>query len=765
MFKKIACLSLVLHTIAAFSQIPLGIGQWRTHVPYKNASTVTDAGDKIFVSANVFFFSYDKETGELQRYDKITGLSDVGVRLVDYNVFDSTLLVVYENANIDLIKQNTITNLSDIKRKQILGDKTVYSVCFRGHLAYLSCGFGIVVLDLKKVEVKDTYIIGSNGAEKKVFSFTADDLNFYAATEEGLKIAGQDVPNLANYAAWVPAQGLPARIANQAVNFNNKIFVNVNDTIYRQDGSVWRYYYSNPDWTILNLVSSSGKLLVCEADDSRGYYGRLGMLENDICCTYFDQPPIRYPLDALIDQQGIVWIADVVSGFIRMQAEEITVSYPNGPASTMVRNMDAKDGKTYVAPGGVDPAWNHSFNRDGYFEFIGNTWSSYNQYSGISQLENLLSIFEVAIHPSGNPVYFGTFWAGLLEINNGSYTLYDTTNSSLQKAAGDVARVKVTGLAFDNDANLWISNFNAVNCLSVKKNDGTWKSFQPFPLIEGGLVSQIIIDDYNQKWFIIAKGANRGIMVFDHGATIDNTNDGDRYIMLNSGGNGKLHTNEVLCLAKDLEGEIWVGTSEGITVFYCPGSIFDGCEAQQIIVTQNGVSGYLLETESVNAIAVDGANRKWVGTNNGVFVLSPDGTSQVAYFNEENSPLLSDNITDIAIDNITGEVFIGTEKGIISYRGEAIAGTEEHSEVLVFPNPVHRDYEGPIAIKGLTNNANVKITDVNGNLFYETTALGGQAVWDGRNYEGKRAKTGVYLVFTSNADGSSKHITKLLIIN
>jgi hypothetical protein len=191
----------------------------------------------------------------------------------------------------------------------------------------------------------------------------------------------------------------------------------------------------------------------------------------------------------------------------------------------------------------------------------------------------------------------------------------------------------------------------------------------------------------------------------------------------------------------------------------------NGCDAQQIIVTVNGVAGYLLETERVSTIAVDGANRKWVGTSNGVFVLSPDGTEQVAYYTVDNSPLLSNVIMDIAIDGESGEVFIGTDKGLVSIRGEATEGGEEHSGVLVFPNPVRENYDGPIAIKGLANNANVKITDVNGMLFYETTALGGQAVWDGRNYNGERAKTGVYFVFSSNEDGSSKNVAKLLIIN
>lgn len=758
--SRLFLICLLLLPAAAFSQIPLGIGEWRIHVPYQNVTNLTDAGDRIYLSANVFFYSYDKEDGSLIKYDKVTGLSDVGVSLVSYNPFNQTLLVVYENTNLDLIKNGVITNLSDIHRKQIVGEKKIYSVHFNGDLAYLASSLGIIVMDMDKVEIKDTWRIGNNGAAKKVFSFTEDAAKFYAATEEGLKSANKNSLNLANYAEWSFETGLPAKSANQVALFEGQIFACVNDTLYKNDGVAWNYFYSSPQWEIINLTAANKKLTICEVSESDAFSGRTLLVgDNFVCCdSSLQQPEIRNPFQAYADTSGTVWIADFLNGLIKAQNGTIHPPvYPQGlPATTKVQNMSVERGELGVAPGGTGPT-NAPVNRDGFFVFEENWWGNYNEFNS-PVLKDYLSIYDVAVHPTQDKMYFGSWWGGLVEFENGNFTVYNKDNSILEGTTGDTIRTKISGLAFDSNENLWMSVWGSPYPLAVKKADGTWERYSVFGIDENGLV-QIVVDDYDQKWITVPKSNNQGIYVFKE--------PNFSKILRSGQGAGNLPTNEVLCLAKDLEGEIWAGTAQGVAVFYCPYSVLtqDGCEAQQIIVTVNGVAGYLLETERVNTIAIDGGNRKWVGTNNGVFVLSPDGTEQIAYYTVDNSPLLSNGITDIAIDQQSGEVFIGTDKGLVSIRGEATKGSDVHSGVLVFPNPVRENYDGPIAIKGLAENANVKITDVNGMLFYETTALGGQAVWDGKNYNGERAKTGVYFVFTSNDDGSSKNVTKLLIIN
>ena len=219
----------------------------------------------------------------------------------------------------------------------------------------------------------------------------------------------------------------------------------------------------------------------------------------------------------------------------------------------------------------------------------------------------------------------------------------------------------------------------------------------------------------------------------------------------------------------DLDGEIWVGTDKGVAVFYTPENVFSGSDfdAQQILVDQDGFIQPLLESEIVTAIAVDGANKKWIGTQRaGVFYMSADGTQQLAHFTTEDTPLFSNTINCISINQLTGEVYFGTDKGIVSYKGLATEGNDIYADtVLVYPNPVNENYNGYIAIKGLVANADVKITDIAGNLIYQTTAEGGQAVWNGKNFSDERAKTGVYLVFSSNEDGTEKMVSKIMFIH
>jgi ligand-binding sensor domain-containing protein len=351
---------------------------------------------------------------------------------------------------------------------------------------------------------------------------------------------------------------------------------------------------------------------------------------------------------------------------------------------------------------------------------------------------------------------------GLLEMDGDKFTFYNDTNSPLATGA-DPERIRVGGLAFDNNKDLWISNNSAQNPIVVYKNDGTWQN--DFSTTSKGL-RQVVIDNSGNKWFTV-DGGSQGVVIFNEG-NLEDPND-DQVRILNTS-NSQLPINIVNSLAVDLDGDVWVGTNEGVVVFECGSNVFDpNCQGSKRIVQVDGFNAYLLETEIVTTIAVDGANRKWFGTKNGIFVQSPSGEEQVAFFDKDNSPLFDNSVTDIAIDPSIGEVFIGTTSGLISLRYDATEGQVVNSNnVYAFPNPVRPDYSGPIAIKGLARDANVKITDINGQRVYETTALGGQAIWDGKDYNGKRASSGVYLVFstsTQQAENPDAIVTKILFIN
>jgi hypothetical protein len=382
-------------------------------------------------------------------------------------------------------------------------------------------------------------------------------------------------------------------------------------------------------------------------------------------------------------------------------------------------------------------------------------------------------MMSLAIDPGNSRhVFIGSKGNGLLEMLNGlPVATYRDTNSTLQVGIGNPTQCQVVGMGYDSESNLWMLNSLAAQPLNVFTRDGNWHAFS-LPGISGApLFGDLTVDSYGQKWVnIIGNNAplGSGLMVFsDNGTLDDNTDDKTRFFTTGVG-NGNLPSTDIRAITEDLENEIWLGTGKGIAVIYSPSSALtaDNYDAQQVLIKQDGINQYLLESEVVTAIAVDGANRKWIGTESGgLFLMSADGTKQIRNFNEQNSPLLSNYIIALAIDQKTGEVYIGTNRGLISYKSDAIEGDGACNDVLVYPNPVRENYDGPVAIKGLVPNGNVKITDVSGNIVYETTSLGTQAVWYGKNFNGEKVHTGVYLVFSTDEEGKNTCVTKLLFIN
>ncbi|MBL7925012.1 MAG: Por secretion system protein, partial [Bacteroidia bacterium] len=364
-----------------------------------------------------------------------------------------------------------------------------------------------------------------------------------------------------------------------------------------------------------------------------------------------------------------------------------------------------------------------------------------------------------AVDPSDkNHLFIGSSGAGLIEFKNGQVIAhYDTANSPIQGQFGNPGQYKVHGIALDNDRNLWVSNAGVVNVIKVLKNNGTWRSFSfPGKINAYSLTGDMVLDYNGAVWLTVFEntGGKEGVLVFHPNFTIDNTAD-DFFDIAEFG------SNRVRCMSIDKEGTIWTGTEAGVYVFYPP-----SISPQQILIRQDNAYQYLLASESVTAIAVDGANRKWIGTESGgLYLFTADGQDQVQHFTTENSPLFSNNINSLAIDGASGLVYIGTEKGLMSYQGDAldpgllVAGCKD---LLVYPNPVKREYDGPIAVKGVVPNGIFKITDVNGGLVYQSTALGSQAIWDGRNLQGEKVGTGVYLVFSSDATGDNTCVTKLM---
>ena len=315
----------------------------------------------------------------------------------------------------------------------------------------------------------------------------------------------------------------------------------------------------------------------------------------------------------------------------------------------------------------------------------------------------------------------------------------------------------------DKTGNLWIGGSDVQNFLTVRKTNGTFQNFN-FSSI-APYVGRVHADKNNQVWVLFPRG--NGIMVYKNNG-FASPNPTNHKFLNSSEGNGKLPDLSVHSIAEDLDGHIWIGTSKGVAVFYNPENIIGGSnfDCQQILITQDGYVQILLETERVNAITVDGANRKWIGTEaSGVFCVSPDGQKEIYHFTKDNSPLFSNQIIDMAYDEISGDVFIGTDRGVQSFRTLIVKGEENYNQAHAYPNPVKPGYSGSVFVRGLMDASVVKITDINSNLVYETKSQGGQIEWPLKNLNGQKVAPGVYLVNCALADGSVGAVTKILVLN
>ena len=767
-------LFLFLVMITGFAQTT-GIGQWRDHLPYSNCIAVKEVGSRIYCATPYSIFYYDKEDNSIQRINKINGLSDIGISAMNYNATYNTLVIAYTNANIDLIKNNTIINISDIKRASILGNKTINDIYFIGQYAYLACGFGIVVLDVDKEEIHDTYYIGANGGQVNVLGLTKDDHDtLFAATEQGVYLAYAQSPNLANYQSWKKDTRLNGSFKyDNIITFNGQVVVSkfrtspAGDSLYRYSNGQWSPWvldFSNP---VEHMESSYGKLVI-----SCNYFVKFfGTDFNLINGVYSYNGGGPNPSDAVFDKGGLIWIADKNAGLISLDISgnfnPINIS---GPLSPLVFAITPFGNDVYVVPGGYD-GYNPFFRQPAIYHYNGTSWTNMTAATDAG-MANIWDLTTISVDP-GDPrrIYSGSFTRGLLELYDGKVVnRYGYWNSSLRNhSASDTGDIRVGGTAFDNDGNLWVVNSHNNNCISryCKTCNPKWTGYN-VPIIGNDDLGQMIIDHNNQKWVImrILTSVPGSLLVFKEDAT---TSANSKYIMLNQQpGSGNIPGQAVFAMAVDKNGQVWVGTEKGIGVFFNPENIFTGqdFDAQQILVQQGAYVQYLMENEKVTALAVDGANRKWIGTEGGgLYLFSEDGTKQIYHFTTENSPLLSDNILTLAIGPETGEVFIGTDQGLVSFRGTATEGGDNFSCVYAYPNPVKEDYDGLIGIKCLVTGAQVRITDIEGNLIFSTKAEGGQAVWDGKNFNGRKAKTGVYLVYAGNDKGTQKIVTKILIIH
>ncbi len=761
-----------------------GVGRWGDHYSYTNALTVLVVKNEVCAVTENGLFYYDKNENYLRRKTTLHGLSGVGLTASAYEPSSQTQIVGYQSGNIDLIQNDRVFNIPDLERKQISGSKKINKVVVENsRKTYLCCDFGIVVLNCDKQEISETYFIGPNNSNVYVYDLTFDDSTIYAATNIGLLTANKFSNRLNNSAEWheMAVHTQVGTLIRNVCFWNENLFVRHTNT--SSQTHVW--CYSSDQWHLFDTTETKqikvfNNQLVQLRKAQRDWIWEVLVYDTDfqIVRQYGTDPSqLLWGLnDIAIEKNGDVWIAPGYEGLTCLDRNWNSQGAicPRGPSGNNVYSLYHSATKLYSTQGSVSAGEFTGGNRSFLVNILQDqSWKKFSsEEMGGVWLSDAVAVAE---NPNDAGNFFVASWqGGVAQANSdGTAVVYNDKNSTIQPFYWSNTEyvVRCGDAKFEYNTNksqsqLWVTNAfegslheTSGEQLHKRTPAGEWKGFNLSHLISTQ-PKEFIIDYYNQLWI---RTFRKGLVFFKENP------DGTFEALsadLNRGNTQQVGS--LNCLVEDKKGYVWLGTDRGILVNYTSKKLFENPNGNEstvefaTIVTTEGRP--LLENENVTAIAVDGADRKWIGTSSsGVFLVSADGKTQIHQFNRENSPLNSNTITALAISPKTGEVFIGTDKGLMSYGGDASPASKSEQNIVIFPNPVCPDFIGEVSICGLVESATVHITDVAGRLVFETTAKGGMATWNISTRGGKRVKPGVYLVFSSNEDGSVTAVKKIFV--
>ncbi len=760
--------ALILSSVSFAQSVP--IGQWQDHLTYSNVQFVELANDKVYAASESGLFSVEPTENSISRLSTINGLSGIKATAMGSLSSSAPLFVGYEDGVIDVVSSGNIISVVDVRRSSIIGNKQINHFNFYDpNTCYVSTGFGILQYDISRNEVKETFLIGSNGAYIFVNSTAVFENRLWAATDSGVYSAVLD-NSLFDPASWSKDTSLKDSIStyNHIVANRFGLFLshNINgfrnDKLYQRTNSGWVQILGDTPEDFNDLSASDEYLAIANSTSIEVYksgnfnqaHQRLFAVdENSILGS-----AVRY------SSSGEIWAGTINQGLINSRNPFDNDQFLiDGPVSTKAFRLNYSFDEVFVSGGGHSDIQVRTNTRAEVSVFDGSEWSLYSGETNAA-LDSIEDIINVSVNPLNSEEF------ALASMNNGLIVIngevvkatYNFSNSPLEEQ-GNTGATFVTGVQYDAEGNLWVSNSITTNPIKVLTVDNEWVTFENGDGGGTAVTNQLLVTSNNQVW---QNRPGAGIYVLGYNGTIDNFTDDDFLVLLEGSGNGALASNDVTAMAEDADGNVWVGTNIGLTVFYNTADLlernsFDGSE---VLIEQDGQTQVLFENQFITDIVVDPANRKWFSTRGaGVYLMSADGTRELAHFTEENSPLYSNNVNSIAILPRTGELFFGTEKGVIGYRGEATLGNETLEEMLVYPNPVPPNYNGVVGISGLTDNAEVIIADVGGNVVRRLISNGGQAVWDLLNQNGNKVVNGVYLIYSVSNDGSQKAVKKVLV--
>lgn len=737
---------------------------WKGLFSYNQIKAISSGSDNIYVAAQNAIFSYNPGTRNVEKISSIDGLSGKTISTLYYADDYDLVLIGYEDGLIDVydIDSQTVLKVFDIFEKETISrsDKRINHFAQHNGKALISTNYGISVYDLKRLEFGDTYYIGNNGNPLKINQTVVFNDVIYAASEDqGILSVSADDPNLIDYKEWQTLAGGSWSGLNV---FQNQLYGlrNAKNLYHFQNGEL-QPTGVNFQEKVLQSKAFGSRFLAVTADAVLVFDNNLAEIAN----SKGNAELVPHFTSAVILDQEIL-IGDQKLGLLKTTfsapSAYLQIS-PIGPLRNDVFDLDVVLDELWVVYGG--------YNRDL------NPYPLSNKKKGVSHLirdgeeknwinipyellDESLAIAKATINPKQtNQVFLSSFHDGLLEIVDDELSQhYDENNGDLPGVLP--TDIRLNGADFDAQGNLWVTNSQASQGL-LRFNGADFNFYDVTSVIpdvnENMGFTDLVISDLGDIYF--GSGGN-GVIGYD-----PNT----QYFVKVRGEEeqGNLPSNYVLSLALDHNNQLWIGTEYGLRVLYNPSQMFTDPATSTnaiIVLDDDGVAQELLAGLTINAIAVDGSNNKWIATSSGVFYLSSDGQKTIYKFTSDNSPLPSNLISDIAIDGSSGLVYIGTEQGLLAFKGTATDAQEDLSTVRAFPNPVRPGYSGVVTIDGLMANADVKITDIEGNLVYEKVTEGGNIQWDTCAFGRHKVASGVYMVLITSADQLDIKVTKIMII-
>ena len=755
----------------------VGTGEWRLHVPNRTCVDVAVGNGMIYSAYEMGLVEYDPSAEELSLMTSVNSLSDIGISAICFVKSSAALVIGYENGNIDIYKNNTITNVPAIKLAQITGSKRINEIIERDGEVYLATDFSVILLDVTKKEIRDTWYPTSGNVA--VIDVELRNDTVYALTPFALYRGLRTNVALSDPTQWTAdsrLQVLPTEDYKDIELAGEALFISRSDEPYGADtlyqllsNGVSSFFDPSLSLQLNGLYAQDGKLMVSLFDGVKRIDPTTSIVETLVGDYY---PFGAYPRpNKALEVGSVLWVADNTNGLVKKENSEYTTVRVEGPLKSEFYRMDWYNDRLVVAGGGLSDI-SITFSGSGVYLFEDEKWELRDRNT--MQLwsdKNIWDYLCVSIDPTDeNTIAVGTFSEVPLSIMRSGVQVTDTftpVNSTLKTSSSGSAWSLVSAVQYDLSGNLWALNGYSDQPLNVYTKDNEWLSFDCGSSAKNRFSRRLVIDNNGNKWFGL-DGA--GLYGYNDNKTVSDPSD-DKYVWLNTGSvSGDLPSDHVTALAVDFDNEIWIGTDNGFAVLYNSEGAFDASSgdynASRIKLEYEGNVEYVLGNTSITDIEVDGGNRKWMGTaNSGIVLLSPDGLEIVQQFTTENSPLISNNILDLELDQHTGELYIITDLGLISYRTDATFGDPNYTDVTVFPNPARPDFDGVITIQGIQYNSDVKITDAAGNLVYKTTSNGGTATWNGKTLTGERVKTGVYLIWTAANEGKGRKVGKVLVVN